>query len=145
MEKWTKNQTNQFLLGPGSCIGSFDWLDSFLQKNPSYTELSDRAFADWATKSGLSSSKKPSNNDKPDYGFGQGMDDFSSGREGCLQQFLFVFCIQSITKKAVPWNSWTTGPEPSNQIWILQNEYLKPCPKHCKVQIPKFRIPKSKL
>merc|ERR1740117_1088364 len=28
--------------------GSFDWLDSFLEQNPDYTEISDRAFADWA-------------------------------------------------------------------------------------------------
>jgi len=65
--------------------GTFDYLDSFLEKNPTYTELSDRAFADWATKSGLSSSKKPSNNDKPDYGFGQGMDDFSSIKKALMQ------------------------------------------------------------
>jgi len=35
--------------------GSFDWLDNFIEKNPNYTELSDRFFTDWALKSGLSS------------------------------------------------------------------------------------------
>merc|ERR1719329_1594073 len=32
--------------------GTFDWLDSFLEKNKGYTEFSDRAFLDWALKSG---------------------------------------------------------------------------------------------
>jgi len=46
--------------------GSFDWLDSFLEKNPDYTEISDRAFADWAMKSGLHSNGAKKSNDKPD-------------------------------------------------------------------------------
>jgi len=46
--------------------GSFDWLDSFLEKNPDYTEISDRAFADWAIKSGLHSNGAKKSNDKPD-------------------------------------------------------------------------------
>ena len=33
--------------------GMFDWLDMFLAKNPTYTELSDRVILDWAHKSGL--------------------------------------------------------------------------------------------
>jgi len=45
--------------------GTFDWLDSFLEKNPSYTELSDRTFADWASKSGLQSRGRKESNDKP--------------------------------------------------------------------------------
>jgi hypothetical protein len=44
--------------------GSFDWLDSFLEKNPDYTELSDRAFANWATKSGVAVPGKKSSNDR---------------------------------------------------------------------------------
>merc|ERR1712194_154300 len=45
--------------------GTFDWLDQFLEKNPNYTELSDRAFADWAVKSGLSMNGLKESNDKP--------------------------------------------------------------------------------
>merc|ERR1712194_3622 len=45
--------------------GSYDWLDNFLEKNPDYTELSDRAFQDWALKSGLSSKGRKECNDKP--------------------------------------------------------------------------------
>jgi len=64
--------------------GTFDWLDSFLEKNPQYVELSDRKIQDWAVKSGIwkprSNSWKHSN-DKPDYNFGiQFMDDFSIRR-----------------------------------------------------------------
>ncbi|CAE7381523.1 ASPH [Symbiodinium pilosum] len=33
--------------------GTFDWLDDFLTKNPSYVELSDRKIQDWAASSGL--------------------------------------------------------------------------------------------
>jgi len=46
--------------------GTFDWLDSFLEKNPDYTEVSDRAFTDWALKSGLSANGKRTSNDKPE-------------------------------------------------------------------------------
>lgn len=45
--------------------GTFDWLDSFLEKNPGYTELSDRAFADWGSKSGLKTQGPKESNDKP--------------------------------------------------------------------------------
>merc|ERR1711892_1638924 len=45
--------------------GTFDWLDQFLEKNPNYTELSDRAFANWAVKSGLSHNNRKDSNDKP--------------------------------------------------------------------------------
>mmetsp|Transcript_66878 Transcript_66878/g.145853 ORF Transcript_66878/g.145853 Transcript_66878/m.145853 type:complete len:495 (-) Transcript_66878:131-1615(-) len=55
--------------------GSFDWLDLFLEKNPTYTELSDRAILRWAEKSGLYRPKgfgqnSRSSNDKPEFGFG---------------------------------------------------------------------------
>merc|ERR1712032_1040330 len=33
--------------------GVFDWADGFLQKNPSYTEISDRKMLEWPSKSGL--------------------------------------------------------------------------------------------
>lgn len=46
--------------------GSFDALDSFLQKNPDYTEISDRALQDWQVKSGLGTKAKAASNDKPD-------------------------------------------------------------------------------
>lgn len=53
--------------------GSFDWLDMFLEQNPGYTELSDRAILDWCEKSGIPRSKgygSKSSADKPDFGFG---------------------------------------------------------------------------
>eukprot|EP00929_Paragymnodinium_shiwhaense_P027282 TRINITY_DN1604_c0_g1_i1.p1 TRINITY_DN1604_c0_g1~~TRINITY_DN1604_c0_g1_i1.p1 ORF type:complete len:844 (-),score=365.10 TRINITY_DN1604_c0_g1_i1:100-2631(-) len=50
--------------------GAFDWLDSFLEKNPQYTELSDRALSAWAEKSGFRSTKAPSSKDKPEANFG---------------------------------------------------------------------------
>jgi len=65
--------------------GTFDWLDSFLEKNPSYTELSDRAFAEWAMKSGLQANKKKTSNDKADMGFGHGLDDFKALKKSLLQ------------------------------------------------------------
>merc|ERR1719487_371580 len=65
--------------------GTFDWLDHYLEKNPQYTELSDRAFADWAAKSGLSSSRKRESNDKPNLGFGHGLDDMNSLKKTLMQ------------------------------------------------------------
>jgi len=63
---------------------TFDWLDSFLAKNPQYAEISDRAILKWAESSGI---PKPTINnwrhssDKPDVAFGIPlMDDFSSRR-----------------------------------------------------------------
>mmetsp|Transcript_45932 Transcript_45932/g.116793 ORF Transcript_45932/g.116793 Transcript_45932/m.116793 type:complete len:927 (+) Transcript_45932:75-2855(+) len=53
--------------------GTFDWLDMFLEKNPQYIELSDRAMLTWAEKSGLTKPKgfsARSSNDKPEMGFG---------------------------------------------------------------------------
>merc|ERR1712217_878934 len=66
--------------------GTFDWLDMFLEKNPQYTELSDRAILAWAEKSGMTRPKgfgasSKSSNDKPEMGFGIGlMDDQSIKR-----------------------------------------------------------------
>lgn len=61
--------------------GTFDWVDSFLEKNPNYVELSDRKIMDWALSSGLwRQQAKPwkSSNDKPDFNFGlPSMDDGS--------------------------------------------------------------------
>lgn len=50
--------------------GTFDWLDLFLEKNPHYTELSDRSILQWCEASGLWRTKgygpgARSSNDKP--------------------------------------------------------------------------------
>lgn len=51
--------------------GTFDWLDQFLAKNKTYTELSHRAIIEWATKSGLRRTKTSrGSNDKPELSFG---------------------------------------------------------------------------
>merc|ERR1712232_979237 len=64
--------------------GTFEWLDMFLEKNPQYTELSDRMILDWASKSGLYRSRAPgwkNSNDKPEMNFGlPSMDDSSVQR-----------------------------------------------------------------
>eukprot|EP00419_Tripos_fusus_P022968 CAMPEP_0172718730 /NCGR_PEP_ID=MMETSP1074-20121228/75096_1 /TAXON_ID=2916 /ORGANISM="Ceratium fusus, Strain PA161109" /LENGTH=937 /DNA_ID=CAMNT_0013543999 /DNA_START=51 /DNA_END=2861 /DNA_ORIENTATION=- len=78
--------------------GTFDWLDMFLEENPHYTELSDRAILSWAERSGLIRPKSKiehanflsgaaqelvgqrSSNDKPEMGFGIAMMDDGSVR-----------------------------------------------------------------
>lgn len=66
--------------------GGFDFLDQFLQKNPTYVELSDRSLLNWCEKSGLTRPKgysllSRSSNDKPDMGFGiPQLDDLSLRR-----------------------------------------------------------------
>eukprot|EP00441_Pelagodinium_beii_P026329 CAMPEP_0197663666 /NCGR_PEP_ID=MMETSP1338-20131121/58167_1 /TAXON_ID=43686 ORGANISM="Pelagodinium beii, Strain RCC1491" /NCGR_SAMPLE_ID=MMETSP1338 /ASSEMBLY_ACC=CAM_ASM_000754 /LENGTH=882 /DNA_ID=CAMNT_0043242147 /DNA_START=79 /DNA_END=2727 /DNA_ORIENTATION=+ len=64
--------------------GTFDWLDGFLEKNPKFFELSDRAILKWAEKSGIPHNKAASwkhSNDKPDPQFGMPLlDDFSTRR-----------------------------------------------------------------
>merc|ERR1712139_488556 len=60
--------------------GGFDWLDSFLEKNPNHVELSDRAIIKWAEQSGIQRQKGYglSTMDKPGWEFGiQMIDDFS--------------------------------------------------------------------
>lgn len=50
--------------------GAFDWVDQFLEKNPSFSELSDRKIIEWATSSGLHrQGGKEGSNDSPVYGF----------------------------------------------------------------------------
>merc|ERR1712217_1000350 len=52
--------------------GTFDWLDTFLEKNRSYTELSDRAILNWASQSGIWRQKfhsAKSSHDRPDKNF----------------------------------------------------------------------------
>ncbi|CAK9115924.1 unnamed protein product [Durusdinium trenchii] len=64
--------------------GTFDWLDDFLDKNPKYVELSDRAIIKWAEKSGISHTEQSTwkhCNDKPDPQFRVPLlDDFSARR-----------------------------------------------------------------
>eukprot|EP00927_Polykrikos_kofoidii_P048680 TRINITY_DN42919_c0_g1_i1.p1 TRINITY_DN42919_c0_g1~~TRINITY_DN42919_c0_g1_i1.p1 ORF type:complete len:927 (+),score=183.65 TRINITY_DN42919_c0_g1_i1:88-2868(+) len=66
--------------------GTFDWLDLFLEKNPNYTELSDRAIVSWAEKSSVWRQKgygagSKTSNDKPEMNFGLPfMDDLSVRR-----------------------------------------------------------------
>jgi len=53
--------------------GPLDWLDMWLEKNPGYTELSDRMILDWAEKSGIwrqGGYKVRTSNDKPELNFG---------------------------------------------------------------------------
>jgi len=61
--------------------GFFDWVDHFLAKNPTYTELSDRKIIEWASASGLAKPKGFGCNDRPDMKFGlPSMDDGSISR-----------------------------------------------------------------
>eukprot|EP00931_Biecheleriopsis_adriatica_P077427 TRINITY_DN50_c0_g1_i3.p1 TRINITY_DN50_c0_g1~~TRINITY_DN50_c0_g1_i3.p1 ORF type:complete len:821 (-),score=308.17 TRINITY_DN50_c0_g1_i3:116-2341(-) len=61
--------------------GTFDWLDSFLEKNPSYVELSDRKLQEWATSSGLPKPRQGGSKDKPNFSYGMpSMDDRSLQR-----------------------------------------------------------------
>eukprot|EP00913_Durusdinium_trenchii_P021131 g19855.t1 len=51
--------------------GGFDWLDQFLESNPSFTEVSDRALLKWCERSGIHRPKgygasARSSNDKPE-------------------------------------------------------------------------------
>merc|ERR1712046_202752 len=52
--------------------GFFDWCDEFLEKNPNFTELSDRKIMAWCEASGLrrQNSSWMSNLDKPNFNFG---------------------------------------------------------------------------
>jgi len=52
--------------------GTFDWLDTFLEKNKSYTELSERSILAWATQSGIWRPKSfgpKSSHDRPEKNF----------------------------------------------------------------------------
>merc|ERR1712048_129676 len=83
--KGAQNEKNQVIFPVGMPdTGVFNWVDGFLSKNPSYTELSDRKILEWASKSGLWRQKGYSwraSNDKPEMGFGiPFMDDTSVSR-----------------------------------------------------------------
>jgi len=62
--------------------GTFDWLDMFLEQNPSYTELSDRKIGEWVEKSGIWRQRSgKTSNDKPEMNFGiSQIDDFTVKR-----------------------------------------------------------------
>merc|ERR1712217_636889 len=67
--------------------GTFSWLDGFLEKNPHYVELSDRAIQAWITKSGMRKHHqggKWHSNDKPEYNFGLSMVDDHSIRKAIM-------------------------------------------------------------
>ncbi|CAJ1350593.1 unnamed protein product [Effrenium voratum] len=51
--------------------GTFDWLDDWLEENPSWVELSDRKLQQWAASSGLAKPKGGSL-DKPSFSYGIG-------------------------------------------------------------------------
>jgi len=58
--------------------GTFEWLDGFLETNPSYVELSDRKIAQWAKASGHWSKGSQGSNDKPQLNTGiRELDDMS--------------------------------------------------------------------
>jgi len=59
--------------------GTFDWLDTFMQKNPQYVELSDRKIMQWAQASGHQPKGNfKASNDKPQFNFGvKELDDMS--------------------------------------------------------------------
>lgn len=64
--------------------GTFDWLDAFKSKNPSYAEISDRMIVDWAQKSDVWTKTQKSqwrSMDKPEVAFNvAGLDDLSVRR-----------------------------------------------------------------
>jgi len=74
LQKVAQNAKNHVVFPVGMPdTGVFDWVDGFLAKNPSYTELSDRKILEWASKSGLWRQKGytwRASNDKPEMGFG---------------------------------------------------------------------------
>ncbi|CAE8633151.1 unnamed protein product [Polarella glacialis] len=59
--------------------GYFDWVDEFVEKNPGYTELSDRKIIEWASKSGIYCRiGNGGSKDKPEAKFGvRALDDWS--------------------------------------------------------------------
>mmetsp|Transcript_38782 Transcript_38782/g.111988 ORF Transcript_38782/g.111988 Transcript_38782/m.111988 type:complete len:729 (-) Transcript_38782:48-2234(-) len=60
--------------------GFLDWVDAFVEKNPSYTEISDRKIVEWATKSGIWRPKSQGGsgaNDKAKFGIPM-LDDLSA-------------------------------------------------------------------
>merc|ERR1719174_774963 len=52
--------------------GVFEWADQFIEKNPTYTEISDRKIIEWASKSNIERTQqaKGSSRDMPEMQFG---------------------------------------------------------------------------
>ena len=74
--------------------GSFDWLEEWLDENPSFVELSDRKLQQWAASSGLTKPKGGSF-DKPSFAYGiPSMEDLS------LQRLMNV-CAATIPRNYV--------------------------------------------
>jgi len=88
--------------------GIFDWADNFLEKNPTFTELSDRKVLEWATKSGLWRPKAHAakgSNDSPEFGFGVPlMDDLSARRvlDGIVPMLERNFLVTELQSNLVP-------------------------------------------
>merc|ERR1712039_736887 len=70
--------------------GTFTWLDMFLEKNPQYVELSDRAMQNWISKSGMWKPQERDSNDKPKYNFGLGLVDDGSIRKSIMNMAQLV-------------------------------------------------------
>ncbi|CAK0848696.1 unnamed protein product [Prorocentrum cordatum] len=70
--------------------GTFDVVDAFLEKNPSFTELSDRKVQEWAVKSGAWKGNKTASNDKPPFDFGMEMLD---NRSACHVIGAMAHCV----------------------------------------------------
>jgi len=68
--------------------GSFDWLDMYLEKNPGYIEISDRAIRDWAEKSAVWAKRgvvPTTSNDRPEMRFGVNQLDDGFTAKGMLR------------------------------------------------------------
>ncbi|CAE7539801.1 Hnrnpu, partial [Symbiodinium natans] len=65
--------------------GTFEWLDDFLTKNPSYVELSDRKIQDWAATGGLPRPRVHGGacNDKPSFAY-----NLPSMEDGSIQRVI---------------------------------------------------------
>eukprot|EP00928_Gymnodinium_smaydae_P099365 TRINITY_DN9457_c0_g2_i3.p1 TRINITY_DN9457_c0_g2~~TRINITY_DN9457_c0_g2_i3.p1 ORF type:complete len:794 (-),score=272.30 TRINITY_DN9457_c0_g2_i3:173-2554(-) len=85
VQKSAASEKGEVLMPVGlSEQGLFSWIDSFLAKNPDYTELSDRKIIEWAQKSGIWKPKHGGSNDKPNMSFGLPLMDDGSVRRMLL-------------------------------------------------------------
>jgi len=102
--------------------GTFDWVDQFLAKNKNYTELSDRAILDWASKSGLQRQggyAKRTCNDKPEMSFGLTlMDDYSVSK------------VLKVVAKTLPRN-FIVAEVKNNLLPEQRQKTLASFPSHC--------------
>jgi len=98
--------------------GLFDWIDDFLEKNPRFTELSDRKILEWAQKSGVPRPKAAGSNDKPSMSFGIPLMDDSSVRKALVS-------IAPALKR-----SYVVGEMKANLVGVDRTEVLKRFPSH---------------